>query len=85
MENALVASDGAKTLVPACLKVASYKVIELFEGMYLFLETNCGNTYLFKVIHYFKPSENTKEMILGIIGSYGAWFDFEGGIISITL
>ena len=65
-------------MVPACLKAISYKVIELFGDMYVFLETNCGSTLLFKVIQYFKPPENVKEMIQGIIASYGVWFDFEG-------
>lgn len=46
--------------------------------MYVFLETNYGNTLIFKVVHYLKPSEEMKDKILGIIGSYGAWTDLEG-------
>jgi len=49
MDESLIVSDEAKTLVPACLKAVSYKVIELFGDMYVFLETNCGSTLLFKV------------------------------------
>lgn len=72
MDNSLIAGDGAKIMVPACLKAISYKVIDLFEDMYVFLETNCGSTLIFKVIQYFKPTEDVKELIKGIISSYGA-------------
>jgi hypothetical protein len=67
-------------MVPACLKAISYKVIDLFGDLYVFLETNCGYTLLFKVIQYFKPLEDAKEMIKGIVSSYSAWFDF-GGVL----
>lgn len=80
MDKGVIVNDGVKTLVPAGLKAISYKVIDLFGDMYVFLETNCGSTLLFKGIQCFKPSENVKEMILGIVGSYGAWFDF-GGVL----
>jgi len=80
MDNSLIAGDGAKIMVPACLKAISYKVIDLFGDMYVFLETNCGSTLVFKVIQYFKPTEDVKELIKGIISSYGAWLDF-GGVL----
>lgn len=60
MDKSLIVSDEARTLVPACFKVVAYKVIDLFGNMYVFLETNCGDTFLFKVIQYFKPLEETK-------------------------
>lgn len=78
MDKSLIVSDEVRTLVPACLKAISSKVIDLFGDMYVFLKTNCGSTLLFKVIQYFKPSEDAKDIILGIVGSYGAWFDFGG-------
>ena len=62
MDKGLIVNDGVKTLVPAGLKAISYKVIDLFGDMYVFLETNCGSTLLFKGIQCFKPSENVKEM-----------------------
>ena len=80
MDKSLIVSDGVKTVIPACLKAISYKVIDIFGDIYVFLETNCGSTLLFKVIQYFKPSEDVKDMIRGIICSYGAWFDF-GGVL----
>ena len=80
MDKSLIVGDEARTLIPACFKVIGYKVIDLFGDMYVFLETNCGTTLLFKVIQYFKPSKGAKDIILSIVSSYAAWFDF-GGVL----
>ena len=76
MDQSRLVGDAAKMIFPAGLKVISYKVVDLFGDLYVFLETNCGETLLFKVVQYFTPL--SKEIVKDILTSYGAWFDFEG-------
>lgn len=78
MDESLVVSDEVQTLFPACMKIVSARVIKLYEEFYLFLNDNCGDTYIFKIIQCIKPSEEIKDIIQGLVNSYAAWFNFEG-------
>ena len=78
MENSLALSESCKALIPAGLKAIAYKVVDIGGEFYVFLETNCKNTFVFKVVQYFGPFDETKELIKDIISGYSAWFDFRG-------
>ena len=93
MEKAVSITSELDPFVPVCVKVAAHKIIEVCGQFYFYVENVYGDTYLFKIILYVKPSQTTKEMIESILGGYMAWFKFEGnafpspfriGIIWIT-
>ena len=59
-------------LLPACIKIVTHRIIEVCDQFYLFIENVYGDTYLFKIVSYVKPSEQTKETIENILGGYAA-------------
>lgn len=82
MENSFALSDSCKILIPAGIKAVAYKIVDLCGGWYVFLETNCKSTDVFKVVQYFGPFEETMEVIKDIISGYSAWFNFGGTLFS---
>ena len=85
MEKAVSITSELEPFVPVCVRVAAHKIIEVCGQFYFYVENAYGESYLFKIISYVKPSEATKEMMESILGGYLAWFKFEGNLFPSPL
>ena len=80
MENAVSLKKDTDTLLPACIKIATRRIIKLCDEFYLFVENEYGDIYIFKILSYVSPSDETKDMIESIFSGYSAWLNFEGAL-----